>query len=297
MRWRLTPHAVVIGAALGAALAAPAGGAASEAATPAPQGAPVPSDLQTLEQKMNSLEVRTARVVGRVVLPESSAPEAGKAPKDAVLTVSGEESFSPSAMETTVSVGGQPIGSSRRIGATEYNYEPSLGLLDGGRPWVRLGRREASESFGDDPALSMTQSSRMPFKALVSMLNGAGAIQELGPATVDRQPVTEFSATLKPSQLPPSARQLLSKRRGTMKLGVFISASGLPVRTVVTVSAVGHSSDATVDILAVEVPFPHLKRPPARLTITQQRLERLLHKNVVKVVVHKRPAKRKHARH
>jgi hypothetical protein len=200
-------------------------------------------------------------------------------------------------MESTVSVGGQQIGSSRRIGPTEYNYEPSLALLDGGRPWVRLGRREASESFGGDPALSMTRSSRMPFRALASMLNGARAIQELGPATVDGQPVTDFTATLKPAQLPPSAQRLLSQRHGTMKLSAFIAASGLPVRTVVTVSAVGHSSDATVDILAVEVPFPHLKRPPARLTITARRLERLLHKGAVKVVVHRRPAKRKRARH
>jgi len=286
MRGRLTPHVVVIGAALGTALASPAGAATLGPAPGAPQSAVVvPPDLQALEQKMDSLEVRTARVVGRVLLPPTGTSQGGNAPTTGdELTLAGEESFSPSALVTTVSVGGQQIGSTRRIGATDYNYDPSIASVDGGRPWVRLGRREASESFGSDPALSTTGSSRLPFRALVRTLNGARAIQEVGPATVDGQPVTEFTATLQLSELPPSARQLLSKRHGTMKLSVFISASGLPVRTVVTVSAAGASSDATVDILAVEVPFPHLSAPPARRTITARHLERVLHRRLEKAL-------------
>jgi hypothetical protein len=203
-------------------------------------------------------------------------------------------------------------------------YKPSVASYDGGRPWVRSKARPAPKSDSDSAKLSAVFGSLSPtfaggspgssaglFSKLIEELGEAQGIQEVGPATVDAQQVTEFTASislaklLSPKQLEgitksnDSLGELLSpigsakqreeakKRKeeaaaklseATVELELFISPSGLPVRTISILGARNEGIGVEEDILALEIPVV-VNAPPARQTIDEAQLRKLERKH------------------
>ena len=117
-----------------------------------------------------------------------------------------------------------------------------------------------------------------PFAGLAHELDDVQAVQEVGPATVDGQQVTEFTASLPVSKLlSPRQRRLPANRlppTASIELELFIAPDGLPVRTTSLWSIQEESIAIQGDILALEVPVV-VHAPPTRKTITQAQLRKL----------------------
>lgn len=267
------------------------------AASTARAAAPLPPDLVVLEQHMAQLQVNTERVSFQ---EELSLGELGGSGIPFAFIVDGEGEFSDSPPESSAVAGilGLSNVKTRVIGDTVYTYRPQAGELDGGRPWVR-SQKSGNSSASVDPSGITGSGQPGPqgtFSKLIEELNGALAIQESGPVTVENQRVIEFDATLDPTpfleKLKPQSKEpkhplnSLLETPGTKKtpakpspppsleLELFIAPSGLPVRARFTFSAEGVTISARLDTLATNIPV-NVTAPPAGQTIDEARLKRL----------------------
>ena len=121
------------------------------------------------------------------------------------------------------------------------------------------------------------------FSKLIEELGEAQSIQEVGPATVDAQQVTEFTASISLAKLL-SPKQLASVKLSetTVELELFIAPSGLPVRTISVLGGRSEGIGFEEDILALEIPVV-VHAPPARETIGEAQLSRLEKKHAKRV--------------
>jgi hypothetical protein len=297
----------------------------------------VPPSLPALEQKMAQIRFNTARVSVRFGFGElgtaGSGAELGSGTTglDSFLTsatlavrLSPPASVSTTRTEGPKLPGGHTLGGNtsteRTIGKTIYTYKPSVASYDGGRPWVRSKAKPAPKPIGDSAKFAAVIDSLSPtfaggtaglFSKLINELGEAQSVQEVGPATVDRQQVTEFTASvplarlLSPTQLEAitktssSLGELLSptgspkqqeeaKRRSeeaakklseaSVELELFIAPSGLPVRTVSVLGERNEGIGVEEDILALGIPVI-VHTPPARETIGEAQLRKLERKH------------------
>lgn len=291
---------------------------------------------------MAQLRFNTARLLLQYVLgelgPMGGGGELGSGAEPGrglVIGVTGVLSFSPleAALTETVEGFGLPGGRegphgkptlgeettvTRTIGRAVYTYRPSVAGYDGGRPWVRSENPPPGHG-GPSTGLSAIFDSVNPlsggsgsaqkgsnnlFAKLIGELNEAQSVREVGPASVDGQQTTEFTATipltdlLTPRQqaeiektgssaalftISPTVKTKLSEMTVTVEL--FIAPNGLPVRTISVLGDLGEGPDRSegigseIDLLGLEVPV-HVHAPPARLTISQARLSRLEEKRI-----------------
>jgi hypothetical protein len=261
----------------------------------------VPPDLATLEQQMAGLQANSSRFNFQEELSFGNGLLGQGIPLVLLIAGTGEASDSPP--QATVSGGlfGLATEQVRVIGETTYHRQQEAASIDGGRPWVRSARK-AGEAKGLDPGgiLENDQSGKQgTFSKLVEELNGALAIEESGPVTVDGQRVIEFDATLDPApfvaqlqshskqpahplnslfQLPsvggPNSKPQPPAPPPSLKLELFLAPNGLPVRARITFVAEGATIAVMVDTLAINIPV-HVVAPPARQTIDEASLKRI----------------------
>jgi hypothetical protein len=273
----------------------------------------VPPSLQALEQKMEQIRFNTARVSLRFGIGELGSAVSGAelgtgatGLDSFVTSVIAAVRFSPPAsISTTTNAGlklsaGHTLGGStsteRTIGKTVYTYKPSVASYDGGRPWVRSKAKHAAESGSESAKLSAVFAALSPtfaggaegssaglFSKLIKELGEAQSIQEVGPATVDAQQVTEFTASISLATLL-SPKQLESEKLSEtmVELELFIAPSGLPVRTISVLGGRSEGIGVEEDILALEIPVV-VHAPPARKTISEAQLSKLEKKHARQV--------------
>jgi len=170
----------------------------------------------------------------------------------------------------------------RLIGTTLYLEDPSLKRLDGGRPWVEKRGETLHGALGDQLGGGFQTDPSSGFGGLVKIVQGARAIRELGPATVDGQPTTGFrlSVDLLAREKKLSARRRRALRKAVHPLAtveLFIAENGLPVRSRITVR-LRHAQGEVIlqlDIPVIEIPVSVQPPPPAE-TISEAKLDRLL---------------------
>lgn len=301
----------------------------------------VPPSLPALEQKMAQVRFNTARVSVRFAFGELGTAGSGA---ELGSGTTGLGSFltsatvavrlsPPASVSTTRTEGlklssGHTLGGStsaeRTIGKTIYTYKPSVASYDGGRPWVRSKVEPAPKPSGDSAKFAAVIDSLSPtfaggttgvsaglFSKLIEELGEAQSVQEVGPAAVDGQQVTEFTASvplarlLSPAQLEAitktssSLGELLSptgspkqqeaaKTRSeeaakklseaSVELELFIAPSGIPVRTVSVLGGRNEGIGVEEDILALDIPVV-VHAPPARETIGEAQLRKLERKH------------------
>jgi hypothetical protein len=270
--------AIVAGAAIG--LQAPS---AAPFYTPA---APLPPDLVSLEQRMAALHFNTLRQTLQVEL-ESKPGLLGPGTPPLVLLMAGTGAVSVSPEEGSFTLGflGQTT-EIREVGGETYRYDPSVARIDGGRSWVRSKATAPASSLAVGPAGlgEGIGASHGYFSGVLGLLADASAIQEAGPAIVDDQPVTEFTAAIDPRKLG-GWRRLLGSGVGTLlkepegggaapssRLELFLSPAGLPVRIRFALETTQGTASLTSDTLALEVPVSVIA-PPANEVIDDARLK------------------------
>jgi len=155
--------------------------------------------------------------------------------------------LSPPRYALTSSVAGRAVRL-RYIGSDAYGTAPGLAAIDGGHKWVRV--RLPNLAGGRGNVLALIRSYLTNLAQVV--LPPATSAQEIGPASVGGQPVTEFLIVTKVT--PVSFTQ------------VFLAADGLPVRTVETVGDRVTTTDTSVTAPVV------VRVPPPRETIDESRL-------------------------
>ena len=203
---------------------------------------------------------------------------------------SGEVTTAPAAANVSLDLFGQRF-TLRSVGNAVYMYFGKLARHDHGRPWIKLGRAGLAGLFtvnGRPPHPSTEKPEPMraepkliepPFAALAKSLAGAREVNELGSATVDGQPVTRFLAILEPAQLKneqlaSASRLLPTPQPPTATLEVSLTASGLPLRTVISEQDSGTKTSVTLEIPAVNFPLV-IEAPPAAQTISVEQLRKL----------------------
>jgi hypothetical protein len=298
---------------------------------------PIPPSLLMLEQKMAQIRFSTVRVATRVVFgevgPGGGGAELGtgvQGPNAGFVTSTvGVFRLSPPKASTTSKVEAAGVSNGkgassvtsrvRVIGDSVYTYTPSALRYDRGRPWVRSKQSSSSASDGE-VAIPKVLDSSAPFAKLIEDVNGALSVQEVGPMTVDGQPVTEFTASLTMATLLPgkqlerfakdlsslaSLGEILSpgkespKQREAAKsrseadikkvselpveIELFIAPSGLPVRANTVIGNRNEAIGSELDILALEVPVD-VHAPPASETVSQAELRKLRARRVCSIV-------------
>jgi hypothetical protein len=301
----------------------------------------VPPSLPALEQKMAQIRFNTARVSLRFAFGElgtaGSGAELGSGTTglDSFLTsatvavrLSPPASVSTTRTEGPKLPGGHTLGgdtsTERTIGKTLYTYKPSVAGYDGGRPWVRSKAKPAPKPSGDSAKFAAVIDSLSPtfaggtaggtaglFSKLIKELGEAQSAQEVGPATVDRQQVTEFTASVPLARLlPPAQLEAITKTSSSLgellsptdspkqqeeatrrseeaakklseasvELELFIAPSGLPVRTVSVLGSRNEGIGVEEDILALGIPVI-VHAPPAQETIGEVQLRKLERKH------------------
>lgn len=286
-RWACTT-AVVAAIASVTVLAGPSAAPSARAATATSQ----PPSLVELEQKMGELRVSSLRFSLRTsIAPPPGDREARRFLKFLGIgsQISGEGTTSPAALNLSLGLFGHKL-TLRAVAGKTYLYIKELARLDGGRPWVRLGRRglvelltvnghplRARQKTGGPPLLEPTQA-QPSFAGLLKSLRSASEVRELGARIVDGVPVTSFTGTIEPAQLkeqaPAPIVQLPASGSSTIAIEVSLASTGLPVRTVLTESNEGTTISAILDIPAINFPLA-IEAPPARRTISLARLRRL----------------------
>lgn len=261
---------------------APAAWASSTAGASTGPASPPPA-LQTLEQKMEQLPIsserysRTTRGTETVVAERKGAR--GKRVRVRRRMSVNETELGEASLATdegqvfTAAHTSRP--SSIAIGSTLYSYSAKVARLDGGRPWIRFSDAGAVSVGAVFPyhgqAMETNLGGSGSYAGLVNMLATAvGPVNLAGPATVDGQQTTEFTAKIEPlglvKGLSKKARERIRKHLPSEKLSVFITESGLPLRVIASIRFGFSTIVETTDILAVNIPIK-VTSPPARRTI------------------------------
>jgi hypothetical protein len=267
-------------------------------AAPARAVAPLPPDLVALEQQMAQLQANSERFSFQEEVSLGELLGQG-IPLVFIVAGEGEASDSPPQAAFAGGILGLRQEQTRLIGDTVYRYQHAAAEIDGGRSWVR-GQPSKQHAQGLDPGgvLENDQAGTQgTFSKLIEQLNGALAVRESGPVTVDDQRVVEFDATLDPTPLLAELKSQSKQPRRplnslleipsvggsknakpaappTLELELFIAPSGLPVRARLTFTAEGATVAVRVDTLAINVPV-HVAPPPARQTIDEAQLKRI----------------------
>lgn len=282
------------------ALAGARAGAAPAASAPPPAQPPAvapPPDLLRLEQAMLALPLTSERFSGSVSIAATGVPSgplgpfaglsrvlARAAASTAIITISGEESFSPLQASFRISLGPLKL-EGRLIGTTLYVEEPFISSFDGHRPWVVEPNQHVEQAVGVElgtlggkPGSPATEA----FGGLVEELGHASSIRELGAQTVDGQATSGFDAIVDPTAVGVHSQEQTRALRKLVKpqahIEVFIAEDGVPVRTVLRLAIreahpVHHAELITQeDTLAINVPVT-VVAPPADQTITKAQLE------------------------
>jgi len=290
-RW----HVLALFGSVAVALAAVALTPVAADAAPAPPAvvsqpvqpsAQLPADLVALEQKMKALRFNTERLTLQVEIQTKGGLLGPESPGLVFLAAgSGDVSVAPDAGSFRLSLFGT-TNEIRQVGGESYVYEPTVAKIDGGRSWVRSRATSPSSVLAVGPAgLGETiGGSGGSFSSLVALLSSAAGVQETGPAIVDDQPVTEFTASVDPRRVAGWSKLLvreggaLTKEPNptggapTSRLELFLSPSGLPVRIRFALQAGQASVILTSDTLALEVPVT-VTVPPPNEVIDQARLK------------------------
>jgi hypothetical protein len=236
-----------------------------------PAHATVPPELQMLEQKLQHVKLNSLRISYQLAFASPSGTESfhditdGNVSTDestSILTIRGRSSSGKPESE---------VGRILEIGDSIYRYEPNFTHGDGGRPWVRE-HRERSRPGSKSTSLEPT----------IKQLGEAESILEGGTAEIDSQQVSQFTATFAPGVYPRSDLpfgELFEKACPTpVQVDLALAPSGLPVRVDVNAnyssSNEAVSSTSTTEILATNFPFPALKPPPTKRTISAAVLQR-----------------------
>lgn len=261
--------------------------------------AAVPPDLAALEQQMTQLQASSERFSFQEELSLGSGLLGQGIPLTLLIAGEGEGSDSPPQASAVGGLFGTREQQVKVIGESTYQYKRQAAEVDGGRPWVRSHRAPAQQAQGLDPGglLENDQGGKQgTFSKLIEQLNGALAIVESGPVTVDGQRVIEFDATLDPTpflaqleshskqpkhpltslfEIPsvggPNSTPKAPSPPPTLELELFIAPNGLPVRARLTFAAEGVSIAVRVDTLAINVPV-NVTPPPASQTIDEAQL-------------------------
>lgn len=282
---------------------APAAWASSTAGTPI---SPVllPPSLQALEQKMEGLQIsserysRTAR--GAVTITTERKGPHGKRTSahkrtSLHLTELGEASLSPDEGQV-FTAGHMSRPSLIAIGSTLYSYSARMGQLDGGRPWLRISGSDAVSEGAVFPYHRQPREVDLggsgSYANLINMLATAlSPVNVVGPATVDGQQTTEFTARVEPLSLikglTEKEREVIRQHLPHEELEVFITESGLPLRVTSSIRLGVSTIVDTTDILAVNIPIKVMP-PPARRTISAAEFAKLVrgkHKRAGFVVI------------
>lgn len=295
--------------ALAAGTSSPGASAASPPRAPAPPvaRAPLPPDLVRLEHSMLALQLNDESFSASVSVSAPGAPGgpfgsfsrmlAHAASTFALLTASGEESYTPQLARFDVSFLGLKI-EGRLIGTTLYEYEPFLTEGDGGRPWVEEPNKRLDQAVGVEVQSlggSAGSNATRAFGPMIETLNGARRLREIGPYTVDGQATTGFRATVDLAtgrHLSATDRRLLRKLgAGHTHLEMFLAEDGLPVRTLLRFgvrlqNGAGQAELSLQSDLAAQTTPVVVEAPPAAQTITLAQLKHLL-------AAHSRPPKRR----
>jgi hypothetical protein len=267
-------------------------GAPASAQTPAV----LPPTLQALEQKMGELKITSLRFSTQtsVTVPRNERK---------ILRLlkllggdsrtSGEVTISPLAGNVTLGLFGHPF-TLRMVGNTTYFYLRTLGRIDHGRPWIKLGRGGLAELITENgkpikipktpaPKIGEPALAEPSFAGLRKVLAGAEEVRELGAGTLYGQPVTTFLAILEPEQVEHEHLASISRLLPappppppppTVTLEVSLAQSGLPVRTVINEHDGGTMTSFRLDIPAINFPLV-IEAPPASQTISVAQLRAL----------------------
>jgi hypothetical protein len=233
--------------------------------------ATAPPELQALEQKAESLKVTSERFELQFLVRAPSG-------KETTLLGEGVAAISPARAALTETADGKRLAI-RVVGRSIFVEYPGLARLDGGRPWVRVPETRLAEE-SDVNLTAAPQSASQAY----ALLNAASTtISEVGPATVEGQPTTEFSATVDLDALlsrfgPKLVAKLQQAGITTATLQEYIAPDGMPVRTAVQVAAEGGTITATSTVLAVDVPVS-VSAPPRGRTISDTRFVAIEHRN------------------
>ena len=269
----------------------PPGGAHAQAATSASPPASastsptsLPPALQALEQKMEQLQInserysRTIRSTGTITTERRSRHGKRVSRRKHVslsVTERGEASLSPDEGQVFIA------GHTRRpsllaIGSSLYSYSAKVARTDGGRPWIRLDSSGAVSVATVFPyhgeAREVSFGGSGSYAGLINLLATAvGQVEVVGPATIEGQQTTEFTATVEPlSLIKGLSKKTLALIRGhfpSEQLAVFITEAGVPLRVSSSMRLDSSAISETTDILAVNIPVK-VTRPPARRTIS-----------------------------
>jgi hypothetical protein len=242
------------------ALALGAGAASASALTLSPE-------LQTLEAKSRELKITSERFTLDYIIK----PATGQA---VTIMAAGDARTSPPRAEIKETVRGKRIAV-RVVGSSLYLEYPGLARLDHGRPWVRSSQSQLSAESGINP-LSATGG----FASSYALLGSEAEVEErVGPASVNGQETTEFTATVDLDRL---TSLFSAKLRGelekagvaTARVAIFIAADGMPLQTVVDLAVEGGTITVSTSIVQVNGPVS-VSAPPAGRTISQAAFKRL----------------------
>ena len=255
------------------AAAAASAGAVSTA--PASASLALPAHLQSLEALMEGLHVaserfaETVRSYTTVLKYAGSVHGRARYRRRRISTSSsgvGIAGVDPPEAELFRDATSTPTFIS--IGSIEYEFAPER--CDRGRPWTRQALGAASlpgypfEPYPGEPSGPGSG----PYGGLINLLSRARSLREGGPATVQGQATSAFTATVEVpvAYLGPSpngrVKQYLAER-----LEVYITPSGLPLRTVLSYKYGPIHLTTTSTVLAVNLPKPlGITPPPASQT-------------------------------
>jgi hypothetical protein len=271
--------------------------------------ATAPTELIALEQKMEGLQVQTETIL----LAEEVGGSKGlgalfgakKGHPATLFAAHGTTQLSPVRGRFTLY---GPVSSSGKtkavaVGENFYTYDPEIGRYDGARPWVREREKSTESSLGvnlEAPLGTNPAGATGPFARLIDDVRAAESIEALGPQTVDHQSVTEFAATVPVARLGIYSAKKLGEivREGvtTIRLDLYISATGLPVSTRIILNIKGTELIIRSDILAINTPVAAVRPPPADKTISEARY-RKIESRVLRQRLKKLARKLKHKHH
>lgn len=236
-----------------------------------PAHATVPPKLQLLEQKTEHLKLSSIRLSAHLVL--TSPTGMIKFDDITVAKLPPRESMTTVTLEGHGRSGKAESETHRilEIGDVTYKYEPALTHGDGGRPWVREARER-----------SPSNSRSMSLSPSIGRLGEAQSIVETGTANIDGQPVSQFTAIFAPGAYPqselPFGELFEDACSEPVQIDLALTSSGLPVRVSVSDdylrSNEAITATATTQILATDFPFPTLRPPSRKRTISADALRR-----------------------